>query len=163
MVAGESSFDSSRAEEGSMTAEDRVGTVAEFGFTSRQARFLVMVMRHSGVCLLRQYSAFAGIVHGQKTRSFFRKLVNRNCASAYTCRHNRGRVYHVHHYPLYAAIGEPNSRYRRPVPAGRIAERLILLDAVLANPELNWLSTRGEKVAISRRWHRQCLSSDCPV
>lgn len=55
-----------------MSAENRVSTVAEFGFTPRQARFLVMVMRHADVCLLRQYSAFAGIVHGQKTRAFFR-------------------------------------------------------------------------------------------
>ena len=36
-----------------MTAEDRVNAVAEFGFTPRQARFLVLVMRHAGVCLLR--------------------------------------------------------------------------------------------------------------
>ena len=75
-----------------MTAEDRVRAIAEFGFTQRQARFLVMVMRHAGVCLLRQYSAFAGIVHGQKTRAFFRKLVSRRYASAYACRHNRGRA-----------------------------------------------------------------------
>ena len=37
-----------------MTAEDRVNPVVKFGFTERQARFLVTVMRHSGVCLLRQ-------------------------------------------------------------------------------------------------------------
>ena len=130
-----------------MTAEDRVNAVAEFGFTPRQARFLVLVMRHAGVCLLRQYSSFAGIVHGQKTRAFFRKLVSRRYASAYACRHNRGRLYHVHQYALYRAIDEPNSPYRRPVGAGRIVERLILLDAVLANPELNWLVTEAEKVA----------------
>jgi hypothetical protein len=129
-----------------MTAEDRVNAVTEFGFTPRQARFLVLVMRHAGVCLLRQYSTFAGIVHGQKTRAFFRKLVSRRYASAYACRHNRGRLYHVQHYALYRAIDEPNSPYRRPVGAGRIVERLILLDAVLANPELNWLVTEAEKV-----------------
>ena len=39
-----------------------------------------------------------------------------------------------------------NSRYRRPLPAGRIAKRLMLLDGVLANPELNWLVTAAEKV-----------------
>ena len=75
-----------------MTDEDRVKAVAELGFTERQARFLVLVMRHAGVCVLRQYSTFAGIVHGQKTRSFFHKLVSRRYASAYACRHNRGRL-----------------------------------------------------------------------
>lgn len=58
-----------------MTNQDRVKAVVEFGFTERQARFLVTVMLHSGACLLRQYTTFAGIVHGQKTRKFFRKLV----------------------------------------------------------------------------------------
>src|SRR5712691_8710590 len=127
-----------------MTAEERVSAVAEFGFTQRQARFLAVVMRHAGVCLLRQYSAFAGVVHGQKTRTFFRKLVSRRYASSYECRHNRGRLYHVHHHALYRVIGEPNSHYRRPVGAGRIVERLMLLDGVLAKSELNWLVTEGE-------------------
>ena len=130
-----------------MTAEDRMSAVAAFGFRPRQARFLVLVMRHAGVCLLRQYSVFAGIVHGQKTRAFFHKLVSRRYASAYACRHNRGRLYHVHHFGLYRAIDEPNSAYRRPVPAGRVAERLMVLDTVLANPELDWFATAAEKVA----------------
>src|SRR3989454_1981539 len=89
----------------------------------------------------------AGIVHGQKTRAFFHKLVNRQYASAYACRHNRGRIYHVHHFGLYRAIDEPNSAYRRPVTAARVAERLMVLDSVLANPGLDWLTTATEKVA----------------
>lgn len=53
-----------------MQFEDRVKAVADFGFTERQARFLMTVMLHSGVCLLRQYTAFSGIVHGEKTKRF---------------------------------------------------------------------------------------------
>ena len=34
---------------------------------------------------MRQYSSFAGIVFGQKTRVFFAKLVERNYASTYDC------------------------------------------------------------------------------
>jgi hypothetical protein len=130
-----------------MTAEQRVSAVAEFGFTPRQARFLTLVMRHAGVCLLRQYSTFAGIVHGQKTRRFFQRLVDRGYASAYRCRHNRGRLYHVHHFALYRAIDEPNSAHRRPVTAARVAERLMVLDSVLTSPELDWLASTAEKVA----------------
>ncbi len=130
-----------------MTNDERANAIAEFGFTLRQARFVALVMRHAGVCLLRQYSAFAGIVHGQKTRAFFEKLITRRYASAYRCRHNRGRLYHVHHFALYRAINEPNSAHRRPVPAGRVAERLMMLDTVLASPELEWLTTTAEKVA----------------
>jgi hypothetical protein len=129
-----------------MNSEDRFKAIAELGFTPRQARFLVFVLRHAGVCLLRQYSTFAGIVHGQKTRTFFEKLVTRQYATAYTCRHNRGRLYHVHHSSLYRAIDEPNNAHRRPLAAGGVAERLMTLDAVLANPELAWLTSRAEKV-----------------
>jgi hypothetical protein len=104
-------------------------------------------MRHAGVCLLRQYSTFAGIVQGQKTRAFFHKLLSQRYASAYACRHNRGRLYHIHHFGLYRAIGEPNSPHRRPVPAGRIRERLMVLDAVLADAGLHWFASAAEKVA----------------
>ena len=45
----------------------RADALATFGFTDRQARFLVQVLLHAGVFLPRQYCQFAGIVHGQKT------------------------------------------------------------------------------------------------
>ena len=60
-----------------MNLDEAVRTVAEKGFAERQARFLVLVARHSGVCVMRQYSAFADIVIGQKTRKFFAKLAPR--------------------------------------------------------------------------------------
>ena len=128
-----------------MTARDRVKAVVEFGFTERQARFLVTVMLHSGVCLMRQYTAFAGIVHGQKTRKFFAKLVRRGYATAYRCRHNRGRVYHLDHKPLYRAIGQTDSRHRRPMSAARVVDGLVLLDALLASPSVVWLATPEEE------------------
>jgi hypothetical protein len=104
-------------------------------------------MRHSGVCLPRQYAAFAGIAYGHKTTAFLAKLKANRIASACRCFHNRAMVYHVHHRALYHAIGEPHSRLRRPVPAGAIASRLTVLDAVVANPEMVWLVDEVEKLA----------------
>lgn len=130
-----------------MTYQDRVKAILQFGLTERQARFLVTVMLHSGACLLRQYPTFASIVHGQKTRKFFRKLVTRGYATAYACRHNRGRVFHIHNKALYRAIGVTDSRHRRPLSAARVVHGLMLLDAVVANPELIWLATADEKRA----------------
>jgi hypothetical protein len=128
--------------------QDRVEAIADYGFTDRQARFLVLVMRHSGLCVKRQYAAFAGIKPGgEKCNAFFEKLIRRGYAVASDCIHNRARLYHVHHKPLYHAIGEPESRYRRPVPARRAQERLMRLDAALISPELEWLTTRAEKLA----------------
>jgi hypothetical protein len=43
----------------------RNACVRAAGFTPRQARFLVLVLEHSGVCLPRQYRTFAGIAHGR--------------------------------------------------------------------------------------------------
>jgi hypothetical protein len=89
----------------------RVAAVAAFGFTERQARFLVTVMVHSGVFLERQYCAFADISHGQKTHDFVAKLIARRFATSIAPgRLHQGRLYHVHYKPLYEAIGEPDNR-----------------------------------------------------
>ena len=127
---------------------ERVEALRPFGFTERQARFLLLVMRHSGVCIKRQYGAFARIARGgQKCNAFFDKLVQRGYAVASDCIHNRAQLYHVHHKPLYYGIGEPESRYRRGVPARQTEERLMRLDAALISPDLDWLTTRSEKLA----------------
>ncbi|MBA2302811.1 MAG: hypothetical protein H0W08_09275 [Acidobacteria bacterium] len=106
--------------------------IAAFGFTERQARFLVNVLLHSGVFLERQYCSFAGIVHGQKSTDFIKKLVERRFAAPITTGElHRGRMFHVHYKPLWAAIGEPDNRFRKPTAQGRMIERVMLLDAVL--------------------------------
>jgi hypothetical protein len=121
--------------------------VSEFGFTTRQARFLVTVMLHGGVCLPRQYARLAGTAYGQKVNVFFDKLVSLRYAVRCRCVHNRAAVYHLRHQPLYRAIGVPHSRNRKPVPASRVVERLMLLDAVISHPDLDWLATATDKVA----------------
>jgi hypothetical protein len=129
-----------------MKLEHAIRTIAKRGFTDRQVRFLILVARHSGVCVMRQYSTFAGIVIGQKTRKFFAQLVRARFVSTYDCAHSRGRVYHVRHRAIYEAIGEPESRLRRPPSVPRALERLMLLDAILENPESIWMSSSAEKV-----------------
>ena len=130
-----------------MTFDERVKAVSEFGFTTRQARFLVTVMLHGGICVPRQYARFAGIAYGHKVNLFFDKLVSTRYAVRCRCVHNRAAVYHVRHQPLYRAIREPHSRNRKPVPASCLGERVMLLDAVILHPELEWLATATDKVA----------------
>ena len=48
---------------------------------------------------------------------------------------------------MYEAIGEPDNRHRRPLPLSRAVERLMVLDAVLGQRDLQWLATEREKVA----------------
>ena len=127
---------------------ERVNAVATFGFTERQARFLVRVLVHAGVFLERQYCTFSGITHGQKSHDFLAKLVGRGYATVITPGAlHRGRLFHVQYKPLYEAIGEPNNRHRKPASLGRMVERLMLLDAVLASTGYTWLGTEQDKLA----------------
>lgn len=118
----------------------------EFGFTLRRARFLTHVLVYSGVFLEREYRAFAGIAHGQKTHDFLTKLIDDGYARAITPGAlHRGRLFHVQYKPMYEAIGEPNNRNRKPASLGRFVERLMLLDAVLADRQCGWLGTERDK------------------
>jgi hypothetical protein len=131
-----------------LTREQRIEAIIGFRFTERQARFLDVVMRHSGLCVPRQYARFAGVANGgEKCNEFFQKLVFRRRAVRVDCVHNRAALYHVNHRRLYEAIGEGRSRYRRAVPARQAIERLMLVDGVLMTPDLTWLTTNEEKFA----------------
>lgn len=144
-----------------MTWDERVAQVRLHGFTDRQAGFLVTVMLHAGVCIGRQYCAFAGIAHGRKIVDFFGSLVARGYATARPCG-RRAHVLHIHHKPLYRAVGEPDNRHRRPTTLPRAIERLMLLDAVLAERDRTWLATEREKLAyftLTHRMQRQDLPS----
>lgn len=161
-----------------MTFNERVNAVSELGFTTRQARFLVTVMLNGGVCLPRQYARLAGTAYGHKVNVFFDKLVSLRYAVRCRCVHNRAAVYHVRHQPLYRAIGEAHHRNRKPVPASRVVERLMLLDAVISHPELEWLATVSDKTGFftaavsldASRWPhhtvggtRRCFPDHLPI
>lgn len=134
-----------------LTAE-RTEAVTAFGFTERQARFLVEVLIHSGVFVERQYCTFAGITHGQKTHDFLTKLVERGYARPILVGAlHRGRLFHLHYKPLYAAIGQADNRHRKTMPMGRMVERLMVLDAVLADRAFSWLGTEFDKRSYFKR------------
>lgn len=137
-----------------MTWDERVAQVRLHGFTDRQAAFLVTVMLHAGVCVGRQYCAFAGIPHGRKVCDFFDSLVTRGYATARPCGHHRARLFHIHHKPLYRAVGEPDNRHRRPTTLPRAIERLMVLDAVLADRDRTWLATEQDKLTYFTLRHR---------
>ena len=54
-------------------------------------------------------------------------------------------MFHVHYKPLWAAIGEPDSRFRKPTAQGRMIERVMLLDAVLDDATCTWLGPGVDK------------------
>ena len=140
-----------------MTFDERCAAVAKLGFTERQARFLTTVMLHTGVCVPRQYARYCRIVHGQKTRKFFAKLVRLGYASVYDCRHNRAQLYHLNQRSLYAAIGQATSRLQRPLPLSQAIHRLMVLDAIVEDPEVVWLGAAEDKTT-----HLTALTSITP-
>ena len=131
-----------------MSPEERVKAVADFGFTERQARFLVTVLLYSGLCVPRQYATFAGIAYGAKVSRFFEVLATYGFAVVSDCLHNRARVYHLADARLYAAIGQPHSRYRRPLAARQALDRLLRVDALVSLPDVRHVATQDEKVAL---------------
>jgi len=130
-----------------LTWNERVAALSDLDLTKRQAGFLATVMLHSGVCMGRQYCAYAGIEYGRKMVDFFGLLLARGYVTARPCGNQNARLYHVHHRPLYRAIGQEDNRHRKPMALSRAVERLMLLDAVLADRDCNWLATEQEKVA----------------
>ena len=130
-----------------MTQEERVRRVAGFGFTHRQAAFLVEVMLHSGFFLGRQYCTFARIARGQKLVDFLEKLTARKLATPYLCGHNKARVFHLHNTNLYDAIDQRDVRFRKRMALGRAVERLMILDHVIGNRDIRWLGPEQDKVA----------------
>ncbi len=127
-------------------SERRVNALAQFGFSQRQRDFLVTVMVHAGCFLERQYCAFTGTVRGQNSREFVSRLVARGFARTIVPGPvRRGRLYHVHHKPLYEAIGLADDRNRRLNSIGRMVERVMILDAVLGDRRCCWLSPAEDK------------------
>jgi hypothetical protein len=89
------------------TAE-RADMLMPFGFTERQARFLVTVMLHSGAFMGRQYAAFAGITHGQKVHDFVERLLAARFARAHPLgKTGRTRIFHVYHSLCTRRSGSP--------------------------------------------------------
>jgi hypothetical protein len=133
----------------------RVEALASFGFTLRQREFLVAVMVHSGCFLERQYCAFTGTVRGQNSREFMARLAARGFVRVIEPGPvRRGRLYHVHHKPLYETIGQADNRNRRLRIVGRMVERVMILDAVLGDRRCWWLSPADDK------WKFFCLMRD---
>jgi len=133
-----------------MTFDERVAVLASLGFNERQTRFLVMVALHSGFCLRRHYTAFAGLQYGAGVRDFLDRLVSRRLARRIDFRRDRGHVYHLCNSSIYNAIGQDDNRNRRRTSAALIARKLMLLDYVLAHPETDWYATEADKVALFR-------------
>ena len=134
-----------------MTFDERVRALEPLGFSERQTRFLVTVALHSGFCLRRHYTAFAGLKYGAGVRDFLERLVTRRLARRLDFRRDRGHVYHLHACAIYDAIDQNDNRNRRRTSAALIARKLMLLDFVLGERTVEWYATEQDKVELFTR------------
>ena len=132
----------------SFVSDDRVRALMPLGFSERQTQFLATVALHSGFCLRRHYTTFAGLEYGQGVRDFLERLVRRRLARRLAFRRDRGFVYHLHGTSLYRALGQDDNRNRRQTSPALVARKLMLLDYLLAHPEPEWVATEQDKVAL---------------
>ena len=106
--------------------------------TPRQTRFIALVALHSGYCLRRQYLTFAGLRYGKSVREFLDGLVDRDFATRFAYRRDRGHLYHLCARSIYRAIDQAENRNRRHTSPALIARKLMLLDVVLRHPGREW-------------------------
>ena len=120
-----------------------------FGYTARQAQFLLLVALHGGHFLRRQYVAFIRRAHGQAAVRFLANSVSRGHVRVLPYgRH--GHVFHLCARPLYAAIGEEHNRNRRGAEWDAVMRKLMTLDFVVAHPTAQFWATEADKAELLR-------------
>ncbi len=125
--------------------QGRVGALADFGWSGRDAEWLALVCLHSGAFLRRQYLAFVGQTHRELARRFVER-----CGDAAVEEPWNGsglRLCRIAARPLYLALGAEHVRHRREATPEVTLRRLLSLDYVLDHVDAPWLPTETEKVA----------------
>jgi hypothetical protein len=124
---------------------DHIERIQELGFTDSEARFLYIVAVHSGYFTLPQFLNFVGACPGKRSTGFSQKLIRRGHVRVRNYL-GAGAVYHLFSRTVYGQIEKDNLRNRRLHSFDFIRRRLVLLDFVLANQELDYLETEQDKV-----------------
>ena len=125
-----------------MTFEEQTCSLCAFGYTVREASFLVKVALHSGYFLMRQMSPNGGKVADR----FGKKLVAASHATAAKCASNTS-LFHVKAKAIYRAVGQENNRHRRAHNPFHIRSKVMGFDYVLQHPAYRFLPTEDDKVA----------------
>ena len=141
-----------------MTTAERVSAVADYGFSERQARFLVLVMRHAGLCVeaaVRRPSPGSRTAVRSATRFSPSSSAADSPSQADCIQTARTSITSTTNRSITPSANLIR-RYRRAVPARAAAERLMRLDAALMSADVEWLTTRAEKLA----WLRTTAASE---
>ena len=125
-----------------MTFREQTDALQQFGYTAREASFLVTAALHSGYFVMRQIAPKGGHV----AERFGRRLVNFGHARSKKYASNT-HLFHLTGKSLYRALGQENNRHRRAHSPFHIRAKLMGLDYVLQHPGFRFLPTEEEKLA----------------
>jgi hypothetical protein len=129
-----------------MTRDERVEAVSRLGYSTLDASFLVTAALHSGYFLQRQFVQFVGARSRHRLRDFIENVLTLRHARIISF-HGSTKIYHLAAKPLYTALGELDTRYRRrPRHALAIKSRLMGLDYILGRPDLEFLATEQDRI-----------------
>ena len=125
-----------------MNLIEHTNIIQQFGYTAREAEFIVTVALHSGYFLMRQFSSYGGKVANR----FGKKVVAWEHAKVRKFASNTS-LYHLNSKALYRAIGQENNRHRRAHESFQVRSKVMGLDYVLAHPNHRFLPTEQDKLA----------------
>jgi hypothetical protein len=125
--------------------EHDISPIRALGYAEDEARFLDIVVTHSGYFVLRQFIDFTGTQAGKQPSKLGRKIESRGhgCWRIYP---GTERVYHLFSETLYNRIGRNSLRPHRNHALHFVKARLILLDFVIANRQHDYFETEQQKV-----------------
>jgi hypothetical protein len=124
---------------------NHVASLVDLGYTEPEAQFLYVVATHSGYFTMRQFLGFTGAHRGKRSTQLARKVLNNGHASVRDYM-GYGSIYHLFSRTLYGQIEKGNLRNRRKHSFEFIRTRLVLLDFVLANRDIEYFETEQDKV-----------------
>jgi hypothetical protein len=125
-----------------MTPAEQASAIQRFGYTAREASFVVTAALHSGYFLSRQFTLDRGKVAVQ-----FRRKILFFGHGTMTSHANGTRLMHLSAKPLYAALGQEDNRHRRRQEPAKVRVKVMCLDYVLEHPNHRFLPTEQGKLA----------------
>src|SRR5216684_2590098 len=125
--------------------QDHLDRLQEFGYNEQEAHFLYLAAIHSGYFTRHQFLSFTHQTKGCLVHRFTTKLLTEHHAQATQYGH-KTYVFKLTSRKIYDLIGKQDLRDHRFHTADFIRKRLLILDFVLAHPDLQYLESQEDKL-----------------
>jgi hypothetical protein len=129
--------------------QDHLDRLRGFGYNEQEAHFLYLAAIHSGYFTRRQFLSFTHQTKGCLVHRFTTKLLTQHHAQANQYSH-KTYVFKLTSRKIYDLIGKQDLRDHRFHTADLIRTRLLILDFVLAHPDLQYVESQEEKLKFFR-------------